>query len=95
MNRATSTLAGVGVLVLATCAQAQSPPVTEATVQAHVDAATKLTGSDLQPLLALCTPASPTRPKGNDADLAALIDKPAPPPARAFDNLYFLGDLLG
>ena len=92
MNRATSTLVGVGVLVLATCAQAQSPPVTEARVQAHVDAATKLTGSDLQPLLALCTPASPTRPKGNDADLAALIDKPAPPPARAFDNLYFLGD---
>jgi metallo-beta-lactamase class B len=37
-------------------------------------------------------PASPTRPKGNDADLAALIDKPAPPPARAFENLYFLGD---
>jgi metallo-beta-lactamase class B len=93
VNGLTSILAGAGVLVLATCAQAQSPPsVTKATVQAHVDAATKLADSDLQPLLAICKPASPTRPQVTDADLAALIDKPAPPPGRAFDNLYFLGD---
>jgi metallo-beta-lactamase class B len=79
--------------VLVAGARAQSPqPVTEATVQAHVEAAKEMAGSDLQPLLALCKPASPTRPKVNDAQLAALIDKPAPPPGRAFDNLYFLGD---
>ncbi len=92
MNRVTSALAGAGALALAISVQAQSPPGTQATVQAHVDAATKLAGSDLEPLLAICKPASPTRPTVKDADLAALIDKPAPPPARAFDNLYFLGD---
>jgi metallo-beta-lactamase class B len=60
-------------------------------VQAHVAAATQAAGSDLTPLLALCKPAPATRPKGDDASLAALINKPAPPPGKAFDNLYYVG----
>ena len=32
-----------------------------------------------------------TRPKGDDTALAALINKPAPPPGKAFDNLYYVG----
>jgi len=56
-----------------------------------VTAATQAAGSDLQPLLALCKPAPATRPKGDDAGLAALIGKPAPPPGKASDNLYYVG----
>lgn len=83
-------LAGLALLSLAACAPTQ-PPVTEAMVQAHVANATRAAGTDLTPLLALCKPAPATRPKGDDHALAALIDKPAPPPGRAFDNLYYVG----
>jgi metallo-beta-lactamase class B len=93
VNRVAAALAIAGASVLSACNEGPTaPPVTEATVQAHVDAATQLAGSDLTSLLDTCKPASPTRPKGNDAQLQALIDKPAPPSGRAFDNLYFLGD---
>jgi metallo-beta-lactamase class B len=93
MKKVVATLAIVGASALGAGTPTESAaPVTEATVQAHVDAANKLAGSDLQPLLSICKPASPTRPKVTDAELAALIDAPAPPPGQAFDNLYFLGD---
>lgn len=85
-----SQLAAMALLGLAACTPVP-PPVTEATVQAHVAAATQAAGSDLTPLLALCKPAPATRPKGDDASLAALINKPAPPPGKAFDNLYYVG----
>jgi metallo-beta-lactamase class B len=78
------------MLGLVACTPAQ-PPVTEAMVQSHVTAATQAAGSNLRPLLALCKPAPATRPKGDDAGLAALIAKPAPPPGKAFDNLYYVG----
>jgi metallo-beta-lactamase class B len=68
------------------------PPVTEAMVQSHIAAATAAAGNDLKQVLDLCKPAPATRPKVGDDQLAALINKPAPPPGRAFDNLYFLGD---
>jgi metallo-beta-lactamase class B len=83
-------LIGLGLLGLAASASA-APPVTEAMVQGHVTAATEAAGSDLRPLMALCKPAPATRPKGDDNALAALIDKPAPPPGKAFDNLYYVG----
>ena len=82
-----------GLFALGACETTPAtPPVSEATVQAHVDAATRLAGSDLTPFLALCKPAPAVRPKVDEHDLMALIAKPAPPPGRAFDNLYFLGD---
>jgi hypothetical protein len=61
----------LGVLLgLAACTPA-APPVTEAMVQSHVDAATRAAGSDLQQMLALCKPAPAERPRGDDAGLAA------------------------
>src|SRR5579871_4635562 len=78
------------MLGLVACTPAPAP-VTEAMVQGHVAAATQAAGSDLTPLLALCKPAPATRPTADDHTLGALIAKPAPPPGRAFDNLYFVG----
>ena len=81
------------LVVLGACETTPAtPPVSDATVQAHVDAATRLAGSDLTPLLSLCKAAPAERPKVNEQDLAAQIAKPSPPPGKAFDNLYFLGD---
>ena len=79
------------------CAQSPNqparPPASEATVASHVAAATQAAGSDLGPLLALCKPAPAARPPQAELDngLRALIAKPAPPPGKAFDNLYFVG----
>ncbi len=80
-----------GLLGLAACTPA-APPVTEAMVQGHVAAATQAAGSDLTHMLDLCKPAPADRPRGDDAALARLIDQPAPPAGKAFDNLYFVGD---
>jgi metallo-beta-lactamase class B len=82
----------MALLGLAACTPAPSAPsVTEAMMQAHVAASTQAAGSDLTPLLALCKPAPATRPRGNAASLAALIDKPAAPPGKAFDNFHHVG----
>ena len=81
----------VGTAVALPVRESGAQPVTEATVQAHADAATKAAGADLKPLLELCKPAPAERPRGNDHALEALINKPAPPPGRAFDNLYYVG----
>src|SRR5436309_120008 len=88
-----SALLLAGLVTLAACETTPAtPPVSDATVQAHVDTATRLAGADLKPLLSLCKPAPAVRPKVDEHDLEALIAKPAPPPGKAFDNLYFLGD---
>jgi metallo-beta-lactamase class B len=68
-----------------------APPATEAMVQGHVAAATRAAGSDLQPMMALCKPAPAERPRGDDHALANLINQPAPPAGKAFDNLYYVG----
>lgn len=81
------------------CAQAPasqaaaSQPPSDATVAAHVAAATQTAGADLGALLTLCKPAADARPQQAELDrsLTALINKPAPPPGKAFDNLYFVG----
>ena len=84
-----------GITALWGCAgparQQQVP--SEASVAAHVQAATQAAGSDLGEVLSLCKPARATRaPQGDmDKGLRALINKPAPPSGRAFDNLYFVG----
>jgi len=89
----TTALAAVAAFIQG-CAQtpAQQPP-SEATIAAHVAAATRDAGTDLAPLLALCQPAPAAQPPQAELDkgLRALIDKPAPPPGKAFDNLYFVG----
>lgn len=89
----TTALAAVVAFVQG-CAQtpASSAP-SDATVAAHVAAATRAAGSDLGPLLMLCKPAPATQPPQAELDkgLAAFIAKPAPPPGKAFDNLYFVG----
>ncbi len=87
----TTALAAVVALAQG-CAQTpvqQSP--SESTIAAHVAAATGSAGSDLRPLLELCKPATQPPQAEMDKGLAALIDKPAPPPGKAFDNLYFVG----
>jgi metallo-beta-lactamase class B len=73
-----------------TAAQRAASP---ASVDAHVAAAREAAGSDLGALLTLCNPAPATMmtPEQTDAYLTSQIDKPAPPPGRAFDNLYFVG----
>ena len=76
------------------CAQTpQQQAPSEATVAAHVAAATRAASADLAPLLTLCKPAPAARPAQAELDkgLAAFIAKPAPPPGQAFDNLYFVG----
>ena len=85
-------LAVAGTAAALAACERGPPPVTEAMMQSHVAAATTAAGSDLQSLLTLCKPAPAQRPKGDDHALAALINKPAPPPGRAFDNLHFVGD---
>jgi len=75
------------------CAQAAAQQVSEFTVDAHVSAARRAAGSDLKALLELCKPAPATRPPQETVDkgIAAQIARPAPPPGKAFDNLYFVG----
>ena len=77
---------------------AQTPPAaqaapSEATIAAHVATATRSAGADLLPLLELCKPALAVQPPQAEMDrgIAALVNKPAPPPGKAFDNLYFVG----
>lgn len=65
----------------------------EASVAAHVATATRAAGTDLQALLTLCKPAPAARPPQDalDKSLTGFINRPAPPPGQAFDNLYFVG----
>jgi len=92
----TAALAAVAALAQG-CAQTPSSPAlqapTDATVAAHVAAARRAAGSDLGAMLTLCKPAPDARPQQAELDrsLTALINKPAPPPGKAFDNLYFVG----
>jgi metallo-beta-lactamase class B len=77
------------------CCVALAAPVARATtpspdVARHLAAAKEAAGSDLQAYLALAKSADPdyTAPT---PDLEALMKIPAPPPGKAFDNLYFVG----
>jgi metallo-beta-lactamase class B len=96
LRRAILPLAALPLTILAACStEPATPPVSEATMQAHVDAATKAAGSEFTPFLSLCKPAPAVRPARtpeSEKNLAAMIAKPSPPAAKAFDNLYWLGD---
>lgn len=78
----------------AVCASLTAGPTlaaTEASVQTHVDAATRAAGSDLGAFLRLCQPAPARRPTVSDEGLARLIATPGPQAQAAFDNLFYLG----
>ena len=66
-------------------AQTPSPEVAQ-----HLAAARGAAGSDLGAYLVLGRSADPNF-KAPAPDLEALMKIPAPPPGRAFDNLYFVG----
>ncbi|MFM9924205.1 MBL fold metallo-hydrolase [Variovorax sp. H27-G14] len=89
----TAALAAVAALVQGCAQTPASQAPSDATVAAHVAAATRTAGPDLGALLTLCKPAPDARPQQAELDrsLTALINKPAPPPGKAFDNLYFVG----
>jgi metallo-beta-lactamase class B len=77
------------------CCVAFAAPIARATtpspdVARHLAAATEAAGSDLKAYLVLAKSADPnyTAPT---PDLEALMKIPAPPPGKAFDNLYFVG----
>jgi len=71
---------------------AQNPP-SDATVAAHVAEAKRLAGPDLTALMILCNPAPAARPPQAivDAGISLQMQKGAPAPGRAFENLYFVG----
>lgn len=68
-----------------------SPAIAQsAAVQRHIAAARQAAGDDLRAYLALGEVASPT-PGAVRASPGELMRLPAPPPGKAFDNLYFVG----
>jgi metallo-beta-lactamase class B len=91
LTRASCHLLAVSLLAAALSACQTMP--SEATVAAHVAAATNAAGSDLAALMFLCQPAPATRLAQEliDKAVAAQIARPAPPPGQAFDNLFFVG----
>ena len=78
----------VALLPLAAAAQPSA-----ATVAEHVEAAKRAAGSDLGNLMGLCNAAPATRASQAEAEkgIAAQLARPAPPPGKAFDNLYYVG----
>lgn len=85
-------LLGGWLLAAGAPAWAQSAP-SDATIAAHVAEATRAAGSDLGALMVLCKPAPVARVSQEliDKGIAAQINRPAPPPGQAFDNLFFVG----
>jgi metallo-beta-lactamase class B len=66
----------------------------QASVQADLERARQLAGSDLQQLVRLCEPQPAERAKPSaeaDEHIRAQIARPAPPPMQVFDNLYYVG----
>jgi len=82
-------LALVAATLLAAC---ESVPSSQ-TVANHVAAANQAAGSEFEALTSLCEPPPVVPPPREllDAMLKVQIGRPAPPPGRAFDNLYFVG----
>jgi metallo-beta-lactamase class B len=79
----------------ACCAMLAAPPLAfgqtpSPNVAEHLAAAKEAAGSDLTAYLTLGNSADPNF-KQEKPDLKALMDMPAPPPGKAFDNLYFVG----
>lgn len=96
MNRLRLAMRQSAACAVALCtglAWSQASAPSADSVAAHVAAAKQLAGSDLGALMTLCAPAPAQRAplaevaKGVDAQIA----RPAPPPGKAFDNLYYVG----
>jgi metallo-beta-lactamase class B len=71
------------------------PAASQASDDAHIAAATPTAGSDLSGLLGLSKPPRASLPPQAEIDkgIAALINKPVPPPGQAFDNLFYVGPI--
>jgi metallo-beta-lactamase class B len=84
--------AASALLALGGVSKAGAAP-SEASVADHVAAATRAAGNDMPALLALCKAPPAAKPPQADIEkgLASLMALPAPPPGKAFDNLYFVG----
>lgn len=83
-------------LALAACAlpKETATVATPDTVQAYVDRANSLAGDDLRPFIRLCAPQPAERAADgpeSDAYIRKLMARPAPPPMKVFDNLYYVG----
>jgi metallo-beta-lactamase class B len=94
MKRLTRPLvATAAAALMASCTNPPARPAAGQVGAAHVAAATQAAGSDLQALTVLCKPAPETRASHDEVEkgVASQIARPAPPPGRAFDNLYFVG----
>ncbi len=81
---------------LAACATPSepAPAATPATVQAYVDRANALAGDDLKAFVRVCMPQpAERRAEGAESDdyIRGLMARPAPPPMKVFDNLYYVG----
>lgn len=89
------TLATLTLALVACAGPALYPTVpTVQNVQSQVDRVQKLAGNDLKQLVRLCNPQPAERAKASeqaDDHIRRLIARPAPPPMRVFDNLYYVG----
>lgn len=79
---------------LVPCATPAQDKASQETVDRYVEDATRIAGDDLKFLLPVCKPQPAVRAapsQAMDERLAKLINRPAPEPGQAFDNLYFVG----
>ena len=84
-------ISSVACAALAACT---SVPLTQATVDQHVDDARRVAGEDLKFLMPVCNPQPAVRAAPSpamDESLAKLINQTPPEPGQAFDNLYYVG----
>lgn len=86
--------------MLAACGTPPAPtappaPPSQATVDAHVERARALAGTDLQFLMPVCQPQPAQRAAPGDPAIEQMLQRqiarPAPEPAQVFDNLYYVG----
>lgn len=92
-----ASLVALALAALGACANrtpAPEPAASQAQVDQHVANAKRIAGDDLAYLMPVCRPQPAERAaQGAAADeaLHKLIAQPAPPAAKALDNLYYVG----
>ena len=88
-----ATAAAAALFAYGTGSAADAAP-SPASVEAYVTQARQLAGDDLKALLPLCQAQPAVRASGPALEhfLDRAIAAPSPPPGKAFDNLYFVGD---
>ncbi|MFZ9407766.1 MAG: MBL fold metallo-hydrolase [Burkholderiaceae bacterium] len=87
-------LSGLAMAALIACTTTREEPATQATVDRYVADAGRIAADDLKFLMPICNPQPAVRAAPSaamDEGLAKLINRPAPEPGQAFDNLYYVG----